>query len=178
MLGDIQIYDEGAFGYPGDLGTFAVAAGTCAQKIKAGEPVYIAVNGGGVATALATNLPSSANAASNISGIAASTSTDTVAAAGTVRVMKLYPNVSYLISPNVAATWDTQAEYDALVGSNVLLDLTGTAAAGTATYTILAAHNASYGCTILPLDIKKYPGKVRFSIRPAATTQGWATGIS
>lgn len=177
MLNDITIYDEAAFGYPGD-DVAVVAAGTAAAKIKAGEPLYIAVAGGNVATALATNLPSSANAASNISGIATSTSTDTVAAAGTVKYMKLLPGMSFLISPNVAATWNTQAEYDALVGSFVLLDLTGTAVAGTATYTILAAHNAAYGCVIEPLDVAKYPGKVRFSIRSAATTKGWATGIS
>jgi hypothetical protein len=177
MLGDIQIYDEGAFGYPGD-DIAVVASGTVASKIKAGEPLYIAVNGGNVATALATNLPSSANAASNISGIASSTSTDTVAAAGTVRYTKLSPIVSYLISPKVAATFDTQAKYDALVDSFVLLDLTGTAALGTATYTILAAHNAAYGCVIEPLDIARFPGKVRFSIRNAATSKGWATGIS
>jgi hypothetical protein len=109
MLGDIQIYEDGAFGYPGDVDGYVVASGTCANKIKAGEPVYIAVDGNGTATALATNLPTSANAASCISGIAASTSTDTVAAAGTVSVMRLSPNVSYLIAPTVAATWDTQA---------------------------------------------------------------------
>lgn len=176
MLNDIQIYDE-ALGYPGD-DVAVVAAGTVASKIKAGEPIYIAVAGGNVATALATNLPSSANAASNISGIASSTSTDTVAAAGTVRYTKLVPGTSYLIAPNVAATWNTQAKYDALVGSFVLLDLTGTALAGTATYTALAAHNAAYGCVVEPLDITKFPGKVRFSIRSAATTKGWATGIS
>ena len=177
MRGDIKTYDYGAFGYPGD-DVAVVGSGTCAAKIKAGEPIYIAVNGGNVATALATNLPSSANAASNISGIATSDSTDTVAAAGTVKYMKLSPLTTYLISPNAPTSWDTQAEYDALVGKFVLLDLTGTALAGTATYTILAAHNAAYGCVIEPLDIKKYPGKVRFSIRPAATTKGWATGIS
>lgn len=177
MLGDIQLYDNGGVQYFGDI-TYKVTSGTAAKKIKAGEPVYIAVDGDGYATALATNLPSSANAASNISGIAATTSTDTVAAEGTVQVMNLSPLATYLIAPNVAATWDTQAKYDALVGKMVLLDLTGTAAAGTATYTILASHNASYGCLVEPLDIAKHPGKVRFSIRSAATTKGWATGIS
>ena len=177
MKNDITIYDEGAFGYPGDEEAI-VAAGTCATKIKAGEPIYIAVNGDNVATALATNLPSSANAASNISGIATSDSTDTVAAAGKVKYMRLVPEVSYLIAPNAPTSWDTQAEYDALVGAFVLLDLTGTAAAGTATYTILTTHNAAYGCIVEPLDIAKYPGKVRFSIRSAATSRGWATGIS
>ena len=177
MLGDITIYSEGAFGYPGDLGTFAVASGTCAQKIKAGEPVYIVV-GSDTATALATNLPTSANAASNISGIATSTSTDTAAAAGTVNVMNLVPSTTYLINANDLTAVDTQAEYDALVGNFVVLDLTGTAAAGTATYTALVAHNAAYGCIIEPLNVAKFPGKVRFSIRAAATTKGWATGIS
>ena len=176
MKGDIQIFDEG-LGYPGDE-IAVVAAGTCAAKIKQGEPLYIAVNGGNVATALATNLPSSANAASNISGIASVDSTDTTAAAGIVRYTKLTPTTTYLIAPNSAAAYDTQAEYDAIVGKFVLLDLTGTAAAGTATYTILATHNAAYGCVVEPLDIKKYPGKVRFSIRTAATSKGWATGIS
>jgi hypothetical protein len=177
MLGDIQIFDEGAFGYPGD-DIAVVAAGTCAQKIKAGEPLYIAVNGGNVATALVTSYPTSGDAAHNISGIASSTSTDTVASAGTVRYTKLSPLTTYLISPNVAASWDTQAEYDALVGKFVTLDLTGTAALGTATYTINATHNAAYGCVVEPLDIARFPGKVRFSIRPAATSKGWATGIS
>jgi hypothetical protein len=176
MQGDITIYDDG-HGFPGCFEAI-VAAGTCAQKIKAGEPVYIAVDGDNTATALATNLPSSANAASNISGIAMSNSTDTTAAAGTVQVLKLEPTTTYLIAPNVAASWDTQAEYNALVGKFVLLDLTGTAAAGTATYTILASHNAANGCIVEPLDIAKHPGKVRFSIRAAATSKGWATGIS
>jgi len=177
MLGDIQIYDDGVSNL-GATDNYVVASGTAAAKIKAGEPVYIAANGAGVATALATNLPSSANSASTISGIAATTSTDTVAAAGTVSVYRNITGVTFLIAPNSAAAWDTQAEYNALVGAQVLLDLTGTAAAGTATYTILATHNAAYGCIVEPLDISRYPGKVRFSIRPAATTKGWATGIS
>ena len=179
MLGDIQVYTDGAFGQTGDDMILPVAAGTVAAKIKAGEPVYAALGGSGrAATALATNLPSSAALANTITGIATTTSTDTVAAAGTVRVKKIMPGDTFLISPNSAAAWDTQAEYDALVGHRVLLDLTGTAAAGTATYTILASDSAAYGCVIEPLDISKYPAKVRFSIRPAATTIGWATGIS
>jgi hypothetical protein len=66
----------------------------------------------------------------------------------------------------------TQAEYDALVGSRVLFDLTSS------TYTITATDNAAYGLVVEPLDIKKFPNKVRFSIRPCATYLGWATGIS
>jgi hypothetical protein len=161
MLGDITLYDDAAFGQPGEV-EFVVVSGTAAQKIKAGEPVLKALAGVAV-SALATNKP--VVATDYLAGIAASVSTDTVAAAGTVKVTKMVPGMSWLIAPNVAATWNTQAKYDALVGARVLLDLTGTAVAGTATYTILAADGATNGCVILPLDIKKYPGKVRFAFR-------------
>lgn len=154
-LGDITIYDEGAFGYPGDV-EFVVASGTAAAKIKAGEPVSKAL-GAVAVTALATNKP--VVATDFLAGIAATTSTDTVAAAGTVQVTKLVPGISWLIAPNDTAAYDTQAEYDALVGDRVLLDLTA------GTYTILAADGATSGCVILPLDIKKFPGKVRFAFR-------------
>lgn len=161
MLGDIQIYDEGAFGYPGDV-EFVVVSGTTANKINAGEPVLKALAGVAV-SALATNKP--VVATDFLAGVAASTSTDTVAAAGTVKVTKLVPGLSWLISPKDTTLWDTQAEYDALVGSRVLLDLTGTAALKTATYTILSTDGSTYGCVILPLDITKFPGKVRFAFR-------------
>ena len=96
---------------------------------------------------------------SAILAISASTSTETTTAAGTVEVVPLVPGVTYLVSPKVAATWDTQAEYDALVGARVLLDVTN------GVITILAADGANNGCVVEPLDIRKYPGKVRFSLR-------------
>ena len=151
---DIKIYDEGAFGYPGD-DSFVVASGANAS-INVGEPVAKALAGTAV-TALATNKP--VVATDYLAGIAASTSTDTTTANGIVKVMPLTSGITYLISPKVAATWNTQAKYDALVGSRVLFDLTG------GVYTILAADGATYGLVIEPLDITKYPGKVRFSIR-------------
>lgn len=153
-LGDITIYDQGSFGYAGDV-KFTVAAGAV-SSILAGEPVAKAL-GAAVVTAAATNTP--VVATDFFAGIAATTSTDTVAADGTVQVTKLTDGVSYLIAPKVAATWDTQAEYDALVGDRVLLDLTG------GVYTILATDGATNGCVVLPLDIKVYPGKVRFAFR-------------
>ena len=154
MLGDIQLYTEGAFGYPGD-DEYAVASGAAAS-IKAGEPVAKAL-GAAVVTAMATNKP--VVATDFLAGIASSTSTDTASAAGTVKVTKLVPGLTWLISPNSAAAWDTQAEYDALVGDRVLLDLTSS------TYTILATDGATSGCVIMPLNIKKVPGKVRFAFR-------------
>jgi len=156
MLGDIQIYDEGAFGYPGDV-EYAVAAS--ATLINAGEPVLKALGNttGEVVSPMASNEP--VVGTNYLAGIAATTSTNTASAAGTVKVTKLVPGLTYLIAPKVAATWDTQAEYDALVGARVRMDLTA------GTYTILAADNSTYGCVVEPLDVSKYPGKVRFSFR-------------
>lgn len=153
-LGDITLYDSAAFGYPGDI-QYAVASGAAAS-INAGEPVTKAL-GGVAVSAMTTNKP--VVATDFLAGIAATTSTDTVAAAGTVQVMKLTNGISFLISPKVAASWDTQAEYDALVGARVLIDLT------TSSYTILATDGATNGCVIMPLDISRYPGKVRFAFR-------------
>ena len=155
-LGDITIYSENAFGYPGD-DVFSVAAS--ATTIKAGEPVSkpLGNSAGAVVAPLATNKP--VVATDFMAGIAATTSTNTAGAAGTVRVTKLVPGVSYLIAPNSSAAYDTQAEYDALVGARVLFDLT------TGVYTILASDGATSGLVVEPLDISKFPGKVRFSIR-------------
>jgi hypothetical protein len=154
--GDITIYDEGAFGYPGD-DYFNVAAS--ATLINPGEPVTKALGNtsGAVVTPMATNKP--VVATDFLAGIATTTSTNTSTAAGSVRVMKITNGVSYLISPNVAATWNTQAKYDALVGARVLLDLTAGA------YTILASDGATSGCVIQELDVIKHPGKVRFTFR-------------
>lgn len=156
MLGDIQIYDEGSFGYPGDV-EYAVAAGTTAS-INAGEPVGKALGAAAVA-AMADATP--VVATDFMAGIAASTSTETASAAGTVKVMKLTNGVSFLISPKTAATWDTQAEYDALVGDRIVFDLTA------GTWTVDATDGATNGLVVLPLNIAKHPGKVRFGIRSA-----------
>ncbi len=154
LLGDIQIYSEGAFGYPGDE-EYAVDSGTTAS-ITAGTPVKKALGSAFVA-AESTNTP--VVATDFWAGFASSTSTETASLAGTVKVTKMDPNLTYLIAPKVAATFDTQAEYDALVGDRVLLDLTSS------TWTILAADSATYGCVIMPLNVSKHPGVVRFALR-------------
>lgn len=156
MLGDIQIFTEGAFGYPGD-NPFAVAASS--TLINAGEPVAITLGNstGNVVTPAATNTP--VVGTNYMAGIAGTTSTNTASLAGGVYVTQLSTQISYLIAPKVAATWDTQAEYDALVGARVLFDLTA------GVYTILAADGSTNGLVVLPLDVRKYPGKVRFAIR-------------
>lgn len=156
LLGNIQVYSEGAFGYPGDE-VYTVDSGT-AGSIVAGTPVKKAL-GSAFVVAESTNTP--VVATDFWAGIAATTSDETASAKGVVRVTKMNQNLTYLIAPKVAATWDTQAEYDALVGDRVLLDLTSS------TWTILASDSATYGCVIMPLDISKYPGQVRFAIRNA-----------
>lgn len=156
MIGDIIPYSEGAFGYPGD-DVYVCAANT--TVINAGEPVAKALGNstGNVVTAAATNTP--VVATDFYAGIAATTSNQTASAAGVVRVTKFDSNMTWLISPKVAATWDTQTEYDALVGARVLIDLTASA------YTLLASDGATSGCVVMPLDVLKYPGKVRFQFR-------------
>jgi hypothetical protein len=150
---DIQVLNPSQFGTIGSK-KFAVAAS--ATLIYPGEPVAKAL-GAAVVTPMATNKP--VVATDYLAGIAVSTSTNDVSNAGYVEVMPIVPNVTYLIAPKVAASFDTQAEYDALVGDRVLLDLTS------GTYTILATDGATSGCVIEPLDITKYPGKVAFSFR-------------
>lgn len=62
-----------------------------------------------------------------------------------------------MIAPKVAATYNTQAKVNALVGARVLLDLTG------GVYTILAADGAGNGCVLEYIDVSRYPGMVAFS---------------
>lgn len=152
-LGDITILDQSVMAGVGAR-KFQVAAS--ATLINAGEPVTKAL-GGFVVTPMATNKP--VVATDFLAGIAATTSTNTAGAAGEVWVNPLVPGVIYLIAPNSAAAFDTQAEYDLLVGDRVLLDLT------TGVYTILATDGATSGCVIEQLEVAKYPGKVAFSIR-------------
>jgi len=155
-LRDITILGEGAFGTTGTR-KFAVAAG--ATAILAGEPVVRALAGTTV-TAMATNKPQVGT--DYVVGIAATASTNTASALGYVEVLPMSSEVVLAIAPKVAATFDTQAEYDLLVGTRVLLDLTSSV------YTILAADAVGNGCVIQPLDVAKNPGKVAFSFRRGA----------
>ena len=137
-----------------------VAAGGL-TTIKAGEPVLKSLGSAVVAIA-STNTP--VVATDFWAGIAASDSTDTVAAAGYVDVIEIDSRDDWFISPKVAATFGlgstpVQATYNALVGDRVLLDLTSSA------WTILAADGATYGCVIQNSDVNVNFGKVKFSFR-------------
>lgn len=154
-IGDLEFYSEGPFGNPGS--TRYTVAGATVGTINSGEPVSHAL-GGTVVTSLATSKPSVGT--DFMAGIAATSSTETLTANGTVEVYDIFAlDTSFLISPNVAATWNTQLKYDNLVGKRVLLDKTA------GVYTALAADEVANGCVVLPLDILKRPGKVRLQFR-------------
>ena len=167
---DVIFYEAGGRNYPGDI-TFATAASSTA--LYKGEPTLKLLGSSGTVVApLATNSPSCADATALTAGIASSDSTHTATVTGKVSVAKLDPDATWLGIPNDTTAWDTQAEYDALVGARVLFDLTA------GSYTVLATDGADNGLVVQPLDIVAYPGKVRFSIRPVATYLGFETGIS
>lgn len=162
---DVIVAGEPAFGYPGDT-SFIVASGTTAS-INVGEFVLSLAGGsqglGAVQTAAAwTNSSSLPAVGTNyVLGVATSASNETASVAGTVKVQKFVTGMSYLVNPDVAATWNTQAKYDALVGSRVLLKSAGSGGA----QTLLAADSANNGFVVLPMDITTNPGKVLVTLR-------------
>ena len=86
----------------------ATGADGTTSRIKAGEPVYLRTAGSAGVLALVTNGPT---ASCRIVGVAASTSNETASVAGTVDVIPAAPGQLWLVKPNVAATWNTQAKY-------------------------------------------------------------------
>ena len=158
--GDIQPFDTAnarltsAVTYmvqPGRAG----ADGTV-SRIQPGEPVIKLAGATGVIAAV-TSSPTSTL---RIVGVAASTSTETASATGIVTVVPATNGQIWMVAPATAASWDTQTEYNALVGARVLLQNSA------GTYTILASDGAGNGCIVEYLDIAKYPGMVAFSFSP------------
>mgnify|MGYP001408444639 CR=1 FL=1 len=136
------------------VATGATGADNTVSRIRAGEPVTRYGTGAGGVIAALTGTPT---ASSRIVGVAASTSTETASVSGTVDVIPTAPGQVWLISPLTAATWDTQAEYNALVGKRMVLDNTA------GVYTIAATDAAGNGMIVEYLDVARYPGKVAFS---------------
>lgn len=143
----------------GTIGTQKFAVAASATVIKSGDPVAKALGNttGNVVTGLATSKP--VVGTDFICGIAVGDSTNTASLAGIVEVMPCTTNMVLLAAPKVAASWDTQAEYDALVGARVTLDLTA------GVYTINATDGATGGCVVMPMNITEHPGLVAFSFR-------------
>lgn len=179
-LSDIIIYDDG-IAHPGAK-RFKVNNGGPAG-INAGELVLkprgaTANTGGRFVTKWGTSVATKPSAGTDyIAGIAASTSTETLTLTGTVDVWPNSPGMTYLITPNNTATFGVgstpvQATYDALVGAQVLLNSSAsgvqTLLATDNTHAASANNGAGSALVVEPLDVFKYPGKVRFSILQVA----------
>lgn len=160
MLGDIVIYKQGSSqGGRGGLSMNVVAS---AGVINAGEPVLIVAGASTVAPNQSTNLlvvnsstPYSVSG-SGLLGIAETTSTNTATVSGSVEIYQGNSQTVWLINANSTGAVATQAQYDALVGHRVLIDLTSSK------YTLLTTDSALNGCIIQPLNVFKYPGKIAF----------------
>ncbi len=142
----------------GSIGALTYNVAASATLINPGEPCLITL-GTWVVSPMATGEPTVAT--DYLAGIAVSTSTNTATAAGKVQVRPIVAGQIYEMAPNVAIT--SQTIYDGYLGYRVLIDLTST------TYTILVADNATYGCIILPNNLARNPGKVRFTFRAAVS---------
>jgi hypothetical protein len=159
---DFVIFDDGTY-IPGSK-RYKVH-GSCGRTaaIKVGDLVLK-----GLAVAYATawtagGATSSAKpvvATDYVLGLAAADSTETTSANGVVDVIPNIPGLTYLGNPDDSTAWDTQTEYDALVGARVLLKYSATGV-----FTVLASDGSTYGVVVEPLDITLRPGKVRFSLR-------------
>lgn len=153
-VGDIFIYK--ANGTQGSR-RFAVAAG--ATAILAGEPVVKSLGAVSV-TAAADGTP--VVGTDYVVGIAASNSTQTASVAGYVDVTVLTPGMVIAGKPKTAASWDTQAEYDALTGKRVVFDLTS------GSYTIDATDGATNGLVVEYVNVTENPNLVAVVVRNAA----------
>lgn len=184
-INDILPLDEGQFGEIGSR-YWLVKANTSTQgtgssyipAFRPGEPVRKTL-GTGTTNNSAQTLATIGTGSSSypvvgtdyLAGVAISTSTETDTANGSVYVVPLVPNVIYIGAADVPATYGyntttgviTQSTYDALVGSRVLIKQS--ASSTNPVFTILASDSANNGLVVEPLDIRKNPGKVAFSLR-------------
>lgn len=164
--GDLTILEQNQItGRGGRL--YNVAAGT---PIYAGDPVQHRAVGDVTVQPNLTSTPvcsTSAGVEGLFCGVATTNSTNTASAAGTVYVMPVNSGITYLGNPATATSWDTQAEYDALVGKRVLLQnsvsVTATPTGGT--YTVLASDSANNGCAVMAMNINEHPAKVAIAFR-------------
>lgn len=96
-------------------------------------------------------------------GIAKSTSTDTVAAAGEVYTWLPLPGIIYSGKAKTASTADTQAEVDALSGKRVVFDLTSS------DWTVdAAAADAAANCVVI-IGGEYQTNTLYFMYRPSGT---------
>lgn len=168
--GDFTILEPLTMGDRGGR-MYNVAAGT---PILSGEPVQILSVGSIAVIPSRTSTPVvsvSAGVEGLFVGIATTNSTNTTAVAGTVNVLPVNSGRTYLGNPTTAASWDTQAEYDALVGKRVLIQNNAefgyayAANTNAGTYSVLASDSASNGVSVQAMNINEHPAKVAVAFR-------------
>jgi hypothetical protein len=153
--------------HPGLRGTKShqVTSGGTPPAINAGEPVQKTLGNQYVITAangtpvVATNYW--VGIAAGTPG-SAGTSTETSTAAGNIEVADFLNGDVFLANPVTAATWATQALYNALVGARVTMQNSSQV------FKINASDGSTNGLVIENLSLASYPGKVAFSIRAGA----------
>lgn len=153
-IGDLVILEQSCLAGRGAR-TYNVAAG--ATTINPGEPVIFSDRA--VVTVIAMGTSSPIAGSDYFVGIAATTSTQTSGTAGTVGVYPANTATTWLIKPKTATSWDTQAEYDALVNKSVTIDLTSGA------YTLNATDSTNNGVKVLALNINEHPGVIAVAFR-------------
>lgn len=167
--GDLTILEP--FGVGGRGGRlYNVAAGT---PIYAGEPVQILAVGNVAVIPSRNSTPVVSNSAGVeglFVGVATTNSTNTTTAAGTITVLPTNSGITYLVNPATAASWDTQAEYDALVGKRVVLqnnaeNMAYVANSNAGTYSVLASDSANNGVSVQAMNILEHPAKVAIAFR-------------
>ncbi len=168
---DFVILEQGIMtGRGGRL--YNVAAGTA---ILAGEPVANKAVGDVAVGPMGTNLPVATPTIAVegfFVGIANTNSTNTLTAAGTVLVTPVNSSIVYLGNPDTATSWDTQAEYDALVGKRVLIKNSTTVGAtpqNVGSYTVLASDSGPNGVVVQAMNIAEHPAKVAISFRASTS---------
>lgn len=166
--GDLTILEPTNMGGRGGR-LYNVAAGT---PILAGEPVQNLAVGNVAVIPSRNNTPvvGTSGVEGLFVGIATTNSTNTTTAVGTVNVLPINSGITYLINPATAASWDTQAEYDALTGKRVLLqnnaeNMAYVANSNAGTYSVLASDSAANGVVVQAMNILEHPGKVAIAFR-------------
>jgi hypothetical protein len=157
--GSIQPFESSSFGMGSGI-KFAVASGTTASILPGDLVTKVA--GAAYVIKGADNTPTTT---AKVVGVASSFSTETASAVGTVDVIVARSGQLWMANIDVAADIDTQAKYNALLGTRAVLEYD---AANDPSFTMLSADGATYGCVYEYNDISRYPGKVVFSFAPNA----------
>lgn len=169
-VNDLVLYEPAGEGYTGDFAYAVAAQSSLTPFINPGEPILKALGATPYVTKIAASTATKPVVGTDyLAGVSSGISSETATVDGTVTVTKMTNNQTYLIAPLVAATYGVgatpvQATYDALIGSRVLIN-NSSAVSGVTTYTLLAADGSTNGLVVMPLDVQKYPGKVRVAFR-------------